>query len=104
MSMDGDYDDEKDHAPSTFMEQENLTQGKTRSDSFDIMKTDSFNKVDSSNHFKTNQSAPPNNVEIPFVSRISNIIAKKKKECLKLYKQKLELIDQVNGLKHKKAR
>jgi hypothetical protein len=105
----GEHDDnhndgEKDRSPLTIGEQENLTHGKTRSGSIEIRKTDSFNK-DSSNHFETDQSAfSPNNVEIPFISRISNFIATKKKECVKLYRHRLALTDEVKGLKLQKGK
>ena len=102
----GEHDDnrndgEKDPSLSTLKEQENLTQGKTRSGSIEIRKTDSFNK-DSSNHFETDQLASsPNNVKIPLISRISNFIEIKKKECVKLYRHRLAL-DEVKGLKLQK--
>ncbi len=97
-------DDKKDPSLLTLKEQEFFTGGNNRSGSIGIRKTDSFNK-DSSNHFETHQSASsPNNVEIPFISRASNFIATKKKLCVKLYRYKLALADEVKGLKLQKGK
>ncbi len=106
LTLDGyNDDDENDHAPLTLMEKENVVQEKNRPDSIDMIKTDSYNKVASSDYFEIDESAsssPINDVETPFISRISDFIAKKKKECLELYRYKLSLTDEVKGLESQK--
>ena len=68
------------------------------------MTTDSLNYENSSDYFETDQSASSslNDVGIPFISRISNFIAIKKKECLRLYRHKRALTGEVKGLKIQK--